>query len=89
MTKLSILMPVHNESRTLRTIIGRVLNIEAPGEIEVICVDDGSTDGSWEVLEEASRADSRVISLQHSTNLGNGAALRTAIGQMTGSVAVI
>ena len=89
MTKLSVLMPVHNEGRTLRTIIGRVLNIEAPGEIELICVDDGSTDGSWVVLEEASRADPRVISLQHPENRGKGAALRTAIDRMTGSVAVI
>lgn len=89
MTRLSVLMPVHNEGRTLKTIIGRVLSIEAPVQIELICVDDGSTDNSWDVLEEASRADPRVIPLRHSTNRGKGAALRTAIGRMTGSVAVI
>ncbi|HJQ96614.1 MAG TPA: glycosyltransferase [Acidimicrobiia bacterium] len=89
MTTLSVLMPVHNEGRTLRTIIGRVLAIQAPVEVELICVDDGSTDNTWDVLVEMSLADSRVIPVRHQHNRGKGAALRTAIGRMTGSVAVI
>ena len=89
MTTLSVLMPVFNEVRTLRTIVRRVFDIDLPLSIELVCVDDGSSDGSWEVLEELARAEPRVIALRHSRNQGKGAALRTAIGRMTGSVAVI
>ncbi|HEX2420989.1 MAG TPA: glycosyltransferase [Acidimicrobiia bacterium] len=89
MTTLSVLMPVHNEVRTLRTIIQRVLEVDLPLSIELVCVDDGSTDGSWDVLSEVARADSRVIAARHPRNRGKGAALRTAIELMTGAVAVI
>jgi glycosyltransferase involved in cell wall biosynthesis len=82
-------MPIHNEARTLRTIIGRVLRIGAPVQIELICVDDGSSDRSWEVLIEIAKADDRVVPVRHRQNRGKGAALRTAIANMTGSVAVI
>jgi glycosyltransferase involved in cell wall biosynthesis len=89
MTTLSVLMPVFNEVRTLRTIVQRVLDIDTSMSIELVCVDDGSSDGSWQVLEELARAEPRVVALRHSRNRGKGAALRTAIGRMTGSVAVI
>ena len=48
MKTLSVLMPVYNESRTLRTIVGKVLDAPVDLEIELICVDDGSSDGSLE-----------------------------------------
>lgn len=89
MKSLSILMPIHNEARTLRTIVGRVFSIDIPLTIELVCVDDGSSDSSWKILEELALGDDRILALRHSSNQGKGAALRTAIGKMTGDVAVI
>lgn len=87
--KLSVLMPIYNEARTLREIIARVLACPIEGEIELICVDDASTDRSWEVLNELSFHDSRIRTLRHPVNRGKGAAIRTAIQAITGDMAVI
>ena len=48
--KLSVVMPVYNEQATLKQVVERVLAV--PLEIELICIDDGSTDGSREILSE-------------------------------------
>ena len=82
-------MPVYNESRTLRQIVGRVLAAPIGGEIELLCVDDGSSDRSWELLTELSESDPRIKIFRHPLNRGKGAAIRTAIAQMTGDIAVI
>jgi glycosyltransferase involved in cell wall biosynthesis len=87
--KLSVLMPVFNEYWTLRTIVDRVLSSPIPLEIELIIVDDCSTDGSWELIEELAAADSRIKPLRHTRNSGKGSALRTAIRHITGEVAVV
>lgn len=89
MTKVSILMPIHDEARTLRTIVRRVLEVPISGDLELICVDDGSQDATWEVLTDLAGADSRLVPLRHAKNRGKGAAVRTAISHMTGQVAVI
>jgi glycosyltransferase involved in cell wall biosynthesis len=87
--KLSILMPVYNEHETLREILGQVRAVELPGvEKEIIVVDDGSTDGSRDILAEEARAgDLRVF--YHDRNLGKGAAVRTAIDQASGDLLLI
>ena len=54
---LSVMMPIYNEERTLRTILTHVLARPEVGE--VIAVDDGSKDASWEILEEVAAADRR------------------------------
>jgi glycosyltransferase involved in cell wall biosynthesis len=82
-------MPVYNESRTLDTIIARVLSAPVDADIEVICVDDASTDSSWAILQKWADSDLRVNVLQHPSNRGKGAAIRTAIAHMTGDIAVI
>jgi glycosyltransferase involved in cell wall biosynthesis len=87
--KLSVLMPVHNEARTLRTIVRRVLDAPIDGEIELVAVDDGSTDRSLEILDELARGDERIVIVRHPRNRGKGAAIRTAIDRMTGDVAVV
>jgi glycosyltransferase involved in cell wall biosynthesis len=55
---LSVLMPVFNEERTLEIILAHVL--ERPEVGEVIAVDDGSTDRSWEILSRIAKGDPRV-----------------------------
>ena len=87
--KLSVLMPVFNESRTLPTILKRVLDAPVDLEIEIIAVDDASTDGSWQILSDAAAQDSRIHCLQHTANRGKGAALRSAIDAMSGDIALI
>ena len=87
--RLSVLMPVFNEVWTLREIVARVLTSPVPLELELVIVDDCSTDGSWDLIQELAAADPRIKPVRHVCNAGKGAALRTAIGQITGDVAVV
>jgi glycosyltransferase involved in cell wall biosynthesis len=87
--KLSVLMPVYNEARTLRTIVGRVLAAPVEAEIELICVDDCSKDDSLQILEELAAGDPRIKVISQPVNMGKGKAIRTAIGAMTGDVGII
>jgi glycosyltransferase involved in cell wall biosynthesis len=85
--KLSILMPVFNEERTLAAAIKRVLDVEYPCEIELVVVNDGSKDGTASVLD--STTDARVSVHHHPRNRGKGAAIRTASEQATGDYLII
>jgi glycosyltransferase involved in cell wall biosynthesis len=85
--KLSIIMPVYNERRTLQTVIERVLAV--PLESELICVDDGSNDGSREILAELQERNSNLRVFLQPKNMGKGAALRRGIEQATGEFVVI
>jgi SAM-dependent methyltransferase len=89
MNTLSVLMPVYNESRTLRTIVQRVLASPVELDIELVCVDDASTDDSLEILEELAAKDSRIRVVAQPMNMGKGKAIRTAIENMSGDVAII
>ncbi len=77
---LSVMMPVFNEERTLEIILDHVL--QRPEVGEVIAVDDGSTDRTWEILEAAAERDPRVRPFRQKVNQGKGAALRFAISQI-------
>jgi glycosyltransferase involved in cell wall biosynthesis len=87
--KLSVLMPVYNEARTLRTIVERVLASPVECDIELVCVDDCSTDHSLEILHELAEHDARIQVIAQPVNLGKGKAIRTAIDHMTGDIAII
>ena len=87
--KLSVLMPVYNERWTVETVVRRVVLAGIPLEFELIAVDDGSTDGSAEVLHRLAREDPRIRVIVHPENRGKGAALRTAISHITGDIAVV
>ncbi len=84
--KLSVIIPVFNEYFTLPEILRRVRDV--PIEKEIVIVDDGSTDGSREWLQEhITKENERVI--LHPHNQGKGAAIRTAIPEITGDVVII
>jgi glycosyltransferase involved in cell wall biosynthesis len=82
-------MPVYNEVRTLRTIVERVLNAPVEIDIELVIVDDGSTDGSRQLIAELARRDSRIKPVFHRQNQGKAGAVRSAIGTMSGDLALI
>lgn len=85
--KLSVVMPVYNERATLHDIVDKVLS--APFEIELLCVDDGSTDGSREALEALQSDHSQLRIFVQPGNRGKGAALRRGIQEATGDFVVI
>ena len=84
---VSVVMPVYNEGATLRTIIERVL--ASPLRIELLCVDDGSLDGSVEILQDAGRRHPEVRVFLQAQNMGKGAALRRGISAATGDFLLI
>jgi glycosyltransferase involved in cell wall biosynthesis len=85
--KLSVVMPVYNERATLRAVIDRVLAVDPA--VELLCVDDGSSDGSREILAELEQQHAQVKVLLQARNMGKGAALRRAIGEATGDYVII
>src|SRR4030088_3626400 len=84
---LSVMMPAFNEARTIEVILGHVLEHKEVGE--VIVVDDGSTDGTWEIVSRVAEHDRRVRTFRQETNQGKGAALRRAIGELRMPFAVV
>src|SRR5687768_9412186 len=79
---LSVLMPVFNERDTVEQAVQSVLEADLP-DLELILVDDGSTDGTSEILL-TTEWDPRVRLLKHDRNQGKGAAVRTALEQARG-----
>jgi len=89
-SRLSLLMAAYNEEATLRRCVGRVLAAPLPEGLsrEVILVDDGSTDGTWEIAQELAKQHPELKSVRQPQNQGKGAAIRRAISEMTGDVAI-
>jgi glycosyltransferase involved in cell wall biosynthesis len=86
--RLSVLMPVYNELATIEQAIGEVLAADLPADAELVIVDDGSTDGTSELLAGRDWGP-RVQVIQHPVNRGKGAAVRTALAEATGEFAAI
>jgi glycosyltransferase involved in cell wall biosynthesis len=85
--KLSVVIPVFNENRTIHEIVAKVSSV--PVEKEIILVDDGSTDGTREIIrsEFGSRPD--IVIIFHEANHGKGRAVRTGIAAATGELLII
>ncbi len=85
--KLSVVMPVYNERATLRTVVESVLSV--PLDIELLCVDDGSKDGSREILSDLQAEHPQLRVFLQPQNMGKGAALRRGIQEATGDFVII
>jgi glycosyltransferase involved in cell wall biosynthesis len=84
---LSVIVPVYNEAETIQSVIRTVL--AQPPVKEVVIVDDGSKDGTWEALQPLPKEDSRVRIFQHKVNQGKGAALRTGFAHATAPIVLV
>jgi glycosyltransferase involved in cell wall biosynthesis len=87
--RLSIIVPVYNEARTVRAVIDRLLTIDLPVPREILIVDDGSTDGTGDVLDKAAGEGLAVTVIRMSQNGGKGTAIRAGLARATGTIVAI
>lgn len=85
---LTVVMPVLNERATLRRAVERLLKTDLPVEVEVLVVDDGSTDGSLDEIRDLV-AGGVVRTVSHETNRGKGAAIKTGLAGATGDLVTV
>ncbi len=83
--KLSVIVPVFDERNTVVEIVRRMRLVDLPVDLEIVIVDDGSTDGTRDVLRQL--ADSTVRVITHDANRGKGSAIRSGLQQVTGATA--
>ena len=86
-TVLSVVVPAYNEAKTITSVLERVL--AQPSVMEVIVVDDCSTDGTWELLQTLAASNPKIRATRHLHNEGKGAALRTGISLATAPFLII
>jgi glycosyltransferase involved in cell wall biosynthesis len=84
---LTVVMPVYNERVTVAEIIRRVRAADVPMDLEVVVVDDGSSDGTDQILKALEDSTVRIVT--HPVNRGKGAAVRTGIGRARGDIVLI
>jgi glycosyltransferase involved in cell wall biosynthesis len=85
---ISIVVPVYNEARTVAAVIQRLIAIDLPAPREILVVNDGSTDGTRDVLDQITqRPELRIIHAEK--NGGKGSAIRIGFGKATGTIVAI
>jgi glycosyltransferase involved in cell wall biosynthesis len=87
--RLSIIVPVYNEASTVRAVIDRLLTIDLPVLREILVVDDGSTDGTGDVLDSAAGEGLAVTVIRMPQNGGKGTAIRAGLARATGTIVAI
>lgn len=90
--RLSVAIPIHNEESVLPELLRRlrrVLDTLAGGPHEIVFVDDGSTDQTFEILEEAARKDTRIVVVSLSRNFGHQSAITAALDHAAGEAVVV
>ena len=92
MTQLSVVIPAYNEEATVETLLRRVHGAPVPAgvELEMVVVDDGSQDGTREVLRRLDAADELpMVYVEHEENQGKGAAVRTGFRHASGDIVLV
>jgi glycosyltransferase involved in cell wall biosynthesis len=85
---ISIVVPVYNEARTVASVIERLMAIDLPAPREILVVNDGSTDGTREVLDQITqRPELRIIHAEK--NGGKGSAIRIGFAKASGTIVAI
>jgi glycosyltransferase involved in cell wall biosynthesis len=84
---LSVIVPVYNERNTVAEVVRRMRRVDLPVNLEIVIVDDGSSDGTAQIL--AALEDSTVRVVCHPTNRGKGAAIRTGLQHVQGDLVLI
>src|SRR5262245_11304050 len=89
MGKLSVIVPVYNERPTLEALVARVRSVDYGMALELVLVDDCSTDGSRELCEKLAAAHPDVVAVHQEPNRGKGAAVRRGFALATGDYLIV
>jgi glycosyltransferase involved in cell wall biosynthesis len=88
--KLTVVVPCYNEEQTLSQIVDRVLRADRCGlDLEIVIVNDGSRDRSWDVMQALAAAHPEIVTENHGVNQGKGAALRTGFAKASGDIVLV
>jgi glycosyltransferase involved in cell wall biosynthesis len=86
--RLSVVIPIYNEVGTIEEIVRRVQSVAIDAIVEIVLVDDGSTDGTLEKVQALGEQDG-ILAMGHSPNRGKGAALRKGFAAATGDIVLV